>query len=116
MKLLKKYKHFIIGIGILFWVLAKIIGIQEWGNIIFGIAVIIAETDDVIKYAKKVGIVKFIILIFIFLSITVLTALVFFRIHEYFILAATSRILIIILAILIDVSIMVFSIKKMEKV
>ena len=115
MELWKKYKHFIIGFGILFWGFAKIIGIQEWGSVIFGIAVFLAKMDDIIEYAKKIGIVKFAILISIFVAICGLTALIFIRISEYFTLSIISKMVITILGLIIDLLIMGYAIKNLER-
>lgn len=115
MELWRKYKHFIIGFGILFWGFAKIIGIQEWGNIIFWTAVIIAKIDDIIEYERKIGIVKFSILISIFVVICVLTALIFIQISEYFILSVISKIVIIVVGLVIDLLAIGYAIKKLER-
>jgi len=51
----KKYKHLIIVLGILLWILAKLIGIQQWDSAILMITILLCSIDDIIGYAKKVA-------------------------------------------------------------
>lgn len=114
MKLLRKYKTFIIAFAILFFIFARIIGIKEWGNIILWISIILFKAEDVIKYKKEIGIVKFAILSSIFVVICGLTALIIIQIGNYFTLSTTFKIIIVIFIILIDVSIIGYLKKKLE--
>ncbi|WP_298839384.1 hypothetical protein [Clostridium sp.] len=115
MSLWRKYKHFIIVFGIFFWVFAKVIGIQKWGSIVLGISMLLDIMGDIIEYEKKIGKVKFSILISIFLVTSVLTALMFIQIGEYFTLSIISEILIIILGLVIDILILNYAIKKVTR-
>ena len=114
MKLLRKYQIFIIAFGILFWGLAKIIGIQEWGSIILWLSIIVFRADDIIKYEKEIGIVKFTILSGIFVVICGLTVLIFFKVGNHFTLSTTFKTIIIIFIILVYVSIIGYLKKKLE--
>jgi len=114
MNLLRNYKTFIIAFGILFWGFAKIIGVQEWGTIILWISIIVFRADDIIKYEKEIGLVKFAILSGIFVVICGLTVLIFFQIGNHFILSTTFKTIIIIFIILIDVYIIGYLKKKLE--
>lgn len=100
--------------GILFWGFAKIIGIQEWGSIILWISIIVFRADDIIKYEKEIGSVKFAILSSIFIVICGLTGLIFFKIGNHFILSTTFKTIIIIVTILIDAAIIVYLKGKLE--
>ena len=114
MKLWKKYKHAIILFGILFWVLAKLIGIQEWDSVILGITILLANIDDIIGYAKKNGIVKFAILISVFIVVCLLTALIFMKIFHEFHLSTILKVIIIVLGIGIDLLIIWYTMKKIK--
>ncbi|SUY46495.1 Uncharacterised protein [Clostridium putrefaciens] len=116
MKLLRKYKTFIIAFAILFFIFARIIGIKEWGNIILWISIILFKAEDVIKYKKEIGIVKFAILGGILLVVCVLTALIFFKIGSHFTLSTTFKTIIIIVTISIDVAIILYLKGKLEMV
>jgi len=114
MKLWKKYKHIIILFGILLWILAKLIGIQQWDSVILGITILITSIDDIIGYAKKNGIVKFAILISLFIIMCLLTSLIFIKISSSFHLSIISKIAIIVLGLVIDLFIIGYTMKRLE--
>lgn len=116
MKLWKKYKHVIILFGIFLWILAKLIGIQQWDSVILGITILITSIDDIIGYAKKNGIVKFAILISLFIIICLLTSLIFIKISSSFHLSIISKIAIIVLGLVIDLFIIGYTMKRLETI
>jgi len=87
----KKYKNLIIVLGILLWILAKLIGIQQWDSAILMITILLYSIDDIIGYAKKNGIKKFAILIGVFIIICLLTSLIFIKISLSFHLSLISK-------------------------
>lgn len=115
MKLLRKYKHYIIGFGIIFWVFARITGIQQWGSNILWITVILTKIDDVVKYVKENGIVRFSILVSILIFISGLTAIIFIGISDYLILSKIHKVIIMIIGLAIDVLIIVYAMEKLGK-
>ena len=114
MKFWKKYKHVILLFGILLWILAKLIGIQQWDSVILRTTILITSIDDIIGYAKKNGIVKFSILISVFIIICLLTSLIFIKISSSFHLSIISKIAIIVLGLVIDLFIIGYTMKKLE--
>ena len=115
MNVLKKYKQFIIVFGILFWFFAKITGIKGWGTIIFGVAIIFTNMDDIIQYAKKIGIMKSSILSSVFIIVCGLTALIFLQISKHFTLSTILEMVIIALGLIIDLLILGYTAKKLER-
>jgi len=105
----KKYKHLIIVLGILLWILAKLIGIQQWDSAILMITILLCSIDDIIAYSKKNGIKKFAILIGIFIIICLLTSLIFIKISLSFHL----KTVIIVLGLVIDLFIIGYTMKKL---
>ncbi len=87
----KKYKNLIIVLGILLWILAKLIGIQQWDSAILMITILLYSIDDIIGYAKKNGIKKFAILIGVFIIICLLTSLIFIKISLSFHLSLIQK-------------------------
>ncbi|KEZ85849.1 hypothetical protein IO99_11960 [Clostridium sulfidigenes] len=109
----KKYKHLIIVLGILLWILAKLIGIQQWDSAILMITILLYSIDDIIGYAKKNGIKKFAILIGVFIIICLLTSLIFIKISLSFHLSLISKTAIIVLGLVIDLFIIGYTMKKL---
>lgn len=109
----KKYKHLIIVFGILLWILAKLIGIQQWDSSILMITILLCSIDDIIGYAKKNGIKKFAILIGVFIIICLLTSLIFIKISLSFHLSLISKTVIIVLGLVIDLFIIGYTMKKL---
>lgn len=113
MNLWKKYKHVIIILGVLLWILAKLIGIQQWDSIILCTTILLTNIDDIIGYAKKNGIQKFAFLIAIFIIICLLTSLIFIKISHSFHLSIISKTTIIVLGLVTDLFIIVYTMKKL---
>ncbi len=109
----KKYKNLIIVLGILLWILAKLIGIQQWDSAILMITILLYSIDDIIGYAKKNGIKKFAILIGVFIIICLLTSLIFIKISLSFHLSLISKTAIIVLGLVIDLFIIGYTMKKL---
>lgn len=109
----KKYKNLIIVLGILLWILAKLIGIQQWDSAILMITILLCSIDDIIGYAKKNGIKKFAIFIGVFIIICLLTSLIFIKISLSFHLSLISKTVIIVLGLVIDLFIIGYTMKKL---
>lgn len=113
MELLKKYKHFIIGFGLLFFVFAKVIGIQTWGNIVLFMTLLLSNIEIIMTYVNELGSIKFSIFIGIFLVVCILTAVIIINISNHFVLSKISRIAIMIVSLVIDLLIIFYAFKKL---